>query len=62
MEGWAMVFFRSAKNDSYHQMHFYFNWDANNTQISKFILQPNTKQSSQVRVIKKPNRKFSPHV
>jgi hypothetical protein len=26
-------FFRSAKNDSYHQMHLYFNWAANNNQI-----------------------------
>jgi hypothetical protein len=58
-----MVFFRNARNDSHHQTHFYFNWDANNTEMIKIYHMAKHKIMFLGRSIKKTRHKiFTPHV
>jgi hypothetical protein len=62
MEGWAKVFLEVQRITPIIRCISILIGMQITPKLSKFIFQPNTKQSSQVRVIKKPNRKFSPHV
>ncbi len=59
MEGWAMIFLEVQRITPIIRCISILIEMQITPKLSKFILKPNTKQSSQVRVIKKLNRKFS---